>query len=202
MSSKEKVLAAIRKQTVPSVELPSLDKDWIKYPDVTSQFSLAVASVGGEAVSCGDFVDAERYLRELPAFRDAKSIYCQPPQMQIGNVDIEQTDDPHRLEDLDFAVFNGEFGVAENGAIWLNASTLRHRAAYFIAQHLAIVVPADQLLHNMHEAYQRLEFGERRFGVFVSGPSKTADIEQSLVIGAHGARSLNVLLVGQCLLEL
>jgi L-lactate dehydrogenase complex protein LldG len=60
---------------------------------------------------------------------------------------------------------------------------------------LVIVLAASQIVHNMHQAYERIEFTEPRFCVFVSGPSKTADIEQSLVIGAHGARSLTVFLI-------
>ncbi|HEX4149284.1 MAG TPA: LUD domain-containing protein, partial [Pirellulales bacterium] len=72
---------------------------------------------------------------------------------------------------------------------------LKHRALYFIVQHLTIVLPADQLVDNMHQAYARLSFPGVGFGMFLSGPSKTADIEQSLVIGAHGPRSMNVFLV-------
>jgi L-lactate dehydrogenase complex protein LldG len=44
----------------------------------------------------------------------------------------------------------------------------------------------------MHAAYEELGKVKSSFGLFLSGPSKTADIEQSLVIGAHGARSLTV----------
>ena len=72
---------------------------------------------------------------------------------------------------------------------------IRQRTIYFIAQHLALVVPRSEVVSNMHQAYQRLRFDDNAFGCFVSGPSKTADIEQSLVIGAHGARSLTVFLV-------
>ena len=71
-----------------------------------------------------------------------------------------------------------------------------HRAIFFITQHLALVVPAEQMVHNLHEAYARISLGTSSLGVFISGPSKTADIEQSLVIGAHGPRSLTVFLVG------
>jgi L-lactate dehydrogenase complex protein LldG len=58
------------------------------------------------------------------------------------------------------------------------------------------VIPAAEILDNMHQAYERLAFDKPGFGAFISGPSKTADIEQSLVIGAHGPRSLTVFCIG------
>ena len=96
--------------------------------------------------------------------------------------------------DLDLLVAGGELAVAENGAVWIAGLVDDERAALFLAQHVVLVVDADRLVRDMHEAYARLDIGEHAFGVFIAGPSKTADIEQSLVIGAHGPRSLTVLL--------
>ena len=120
----------------------------------------------------------------------------------IGDSTYEEStlSQPSQLANLDWAILPGEFGVAENGAIWVTGLAARHRAVYFLCEHLVLVLSASQILHNMHQAYQRIAgFGSDDrppFGAFVAGPSKTADIEQSLVIGAQGPRSLDVLLVG------
>ena len=113
-----------------------------------------------------------------------------------GNTDLAQIDDPHETEDIDFAILPGQFAVAENGAVWISDDGVKQRAIYFIAQHLALVISANDIVPNMHAAYRRLSFDQPRFGAFISGPSKTADIEQSLVIGAHGPRSMTVFVVG------
>ncbi len=139
--------------------------------------------------------EIEPALRGLPNYAAAAKIVSRVPGV-AGNVELDQIADPHQLEDIDWAVLPGQFGVAENGAIWVTDAGLAHRAIYFIVQHLALVVPAAEIVHQMHAAYSRIQVGTSSLGVFISGPSKTADIEQSLVIGAHGPRSLTVICVG------
>ena len=96
------------------------------------------------------------------------------------------------LAEVELLEIDGKFGVAENGAIWLTEEALPHRVAPFICQHLVIHV--QKIVPNMHAAYEELNYQTTGFGLFLAGPSKTADIEQSLVIGAHGARSLTVVI--------
>jgi L-lactate dehydrogenase complex protein LldG len=96
------------------------------------------------------------------------------------------------LAEVELLEIDGKFGVAENGAIWLTEEALPHRVAPFICQHLVIHV--QKIVPNMHAAYEELKHQTSGFGLFLAGPSKTADIEQSLVIGAHGARSLTVVI--------
>lgn len=104
-------------------------------------------------------------------------------------------DDPHELEDLNLAILEGQFGVAENGAIWIDDDQLSHRVLPFITEHLVIVLNRRNLVATLHQAYERIGDAFSGFGLFVAGPSKTADIEQSLVVGAHGAKSLRVVLI-------
>ncbi len=108
------------------------------------------------------------------------------PGIGTSNVDLAAISDPHALETIDFAVLPGIFGVAENAAIWVTDRGLPLRALFFIVQHLALVLPAGEIVDNMHQAYERIQFDRAEFGAFIAGPSKTADIEQSLVIGCMG----------------
>lgn len=201
MSSKDEILQAIRTQLPQAVELPTLDEDWITYNDPVAQFTKSVATVGGQAVVVEDLAEANKLLDEIGSYSAARKRCSLVSGVGESNVDLDSIDDPHELEDVDFAVLPGHFGVAENGAIWITDDKIEHRVIYFLTQHLAIVIPAEAVVSNMHEAYKRIgadaqfSFKEPGFSAFVSGPSKTADIEQSLVIGAHGARSLTVLLL-------
>lgn len=201
--AREQILAAIRRHPVPPQPLPDPDAPWIRYESPREQFVQVLQAVGGSAQVVADADALTRALVALPAYQSARRRCCEvalptsagAPQSPEWNVRLDQVDDPHDLATLDLAVLPGQFGVAENAAVWVTDRGVRQRAAYFIAQHVALVIPADEMVHNMHEAYQRLEFTDNAYGCFISGPSKTADIEQSLVIGAHGPRSLTVLLV-------
>ena len=200
--SKASILAAIRSQQAPPAELPSLQEQWITYPDPMAQFASVLQSVGGTFAPVADLSDLNARLAEIPAWQTARQKVSLVPGAGTSTIDLAAVEDPHELESVDFAILPGHFGVAENGAIWVTDHGLRHRVIFFITQHLALVIKADQIVHNLHQAYEKLpqsggaNYGrpvrERAFGTFISGPSKTADIEQSLVIGAHGPRSLTV----------
>ncbi|MBQ0063241.1 MAG: LUD domain-containing protein [Prevotella sp.] len=91
---------------------------------------------------------------------------------------------------------HGDIGVAENGCIWIPQREA-DRSFLFRSEHLNIIVKASDIVSNMHEAYARISeseeyFKDYKYGTFISGPSKTADIEGALVYGAQAARSVTV----------
>jgi L-lactate dehydrogenase complex protein LldG len=94
------------------------------------------------------------------------------------------------VQDLSYGpgivVIRGQTGVAENGAVWMDAEDMHARRLPFLASHLVLVLEKKNILADMHDAYDKIDLRRSGFGVFIAGPSKTADIEQSLVIGAHG----------------
>jgi L-lactate dehydrogenase complex protein LldG len=115
----------------------------------------------------------------------------------LGNANVETyiNKSPAEVEGVETFFVKGEVGVAENASIWIPERNMLNGMLPFICQHLVIVVEANNIVANMHEAYERIKVDEDGYGVFIAGPSKTADIEQSLVIGAHGPLSLNVFIV-------
>ncbi|MGA1931766.1 LutC/YkgG family protein [Arcobacter sp. YIC-464] len=188
MTSKEKILSSIRKNNVvENVELPnSYENFGITFEDKFEKFSTMIESVGGKALLI-DKADLEKTIKEL--YPDEKIIASNVEGFSLKNFEPNDEEDAHNLRDIDLAVVRGNFAIAENGAVWMKNENNRHRCLYFIAQNIVTVLDEKEILNNMHEAYDKISFEQAGYGVFISGPSKTADIEQSLVIGAHGPKS-------------
>ena len=107
----------------------------------------------------------------------------------------EEVDDPHAWHDVDVAIVPGQLAVAENATVWVSHPDNRFRSIYFLTQKLVLVVPREAMVDTMRDAYARIDMAEHGFGAFISGSSRTADIEQSLVMGAHGAMAALVIFV-------
>jgi L-lactate dehydrogenase complex protein LldG len=186
MSSRDYILSKIRNTPRDKRPLPEI-------PDFKVDGELMERFVRSLLMNKGEVLD-KKQLEEFFNSSHFKKIVSLSEEFQsFANMDIPG--DAHQLADLDVAIISGQFGVAENAAIWLEERDMGLRALPFITEHLVIVLEKDQLVSNMHEAYERIGKGASGFGLFIAGPSKTADIEQSLVIGAHGAKSLRVVLV-------
>jgi L-lactate dehydrogenase complex protein LldG len=191
VKARERLLARLRAQSLESVALPTLHGAWSEYPDALAQFGAALARAAGSLVLV-EPGQLQATLAQLPVVQGAQRCCSLVPAL-TGNVG--PASEPHGFADLDVLVVEASFGVAENGAVWLGEQAAAVRAGLFLTQHLVVLLQRTALLHNLHQAYERLGagVGATGYGCFVSGPSKTADIEQALVVGAHGPRSLTLL---------
>ena len=189
MSSREEILASIRKHTQTRYEKPDIaDMKRLTYPDKIEQFCAISRAVGGTAVVLGEGEDVNAVIRRT--YPDAMRIASVLPDISCATFNPAA---PKELDGPEVAVIQGEIGVAENGAVWI-PQTVKYKAIYFISEKLVILIDRNKIVDTMYDAYRKLDGQEYQFGTFISGPSKTADIEQALVMGAHGAREVLVIL--------
>jgi L-lactate dehydrogenase complex protein LldG len=189
------ILDGLRAARAPETPAPDLSALGASFPDRAAKLADAVAAVGGTLVRAPDVAALAGEVAALAERLGAASVFSAVPGVP-GNASLDAVGDPHGMEGLGLALLAGAFAVAENGAVWVPTEGLRHRGVFVVTEHLALAVPAAEIVNDMHEAYRRISFPRAGFGTFIAGPSKTADIEQALVIGAHGARTCTVFLVG------
>jgi L-lactate dehydrogenase complex protein LldG len=195
MSSKEDILKKYRSNIREQFDMPDLsDIQAVTYPNPLLQFINMTKSVGGNAIEVEEWCDINKLIREL--FPDAVEIASNLPGITIATRNPDIVDDASDLNGTDVGIIRGEFGVAENGCVWI-PQQMKEKAVCFISENLVILLPKSQIVNNMHEAYRRIKFNDYGYGTFISGPSKTADIAQVLVMGAQAARSATVLLIDE-----
>ncbi|MDO5968929.1 LUD domain-containing protein [Flavivirga aquimarina] len=194
MSSRDSILKAVKNNKPELLPLPEIDLDVFNEDiNLLETFIKSVELVGGRAKVLNSISDLDNEIKAL--YPNAKQIVSSVKESDFGTVSISKDTDPHSLETIDLAIIQGEFGVAENGAVWISENDFSIRVLPFITNDLILVISKDAICLHLHDAYKLISKRERTFGLFVAGPSKTADIEQCLVIGAHGAVSLTVMVV-------
>ena len=195
MSNKEDILKKYRVNVREKYDMPDLsDIKGVTYPEPLVQFFKMSEKVGGQVIEVDPDRDINVLIREL--FPDAKEIASNLPEITIATRNPDTVGRARDLNGTDIGIIRGQFGVAENACIWI-PQTMKEKAVMFISENLVILLPKSQIVNNMHEAYKRIQFDETYdgYGTFISGPSKTADIAQVLVMGAQAARSATILLL-------
>lgn len=193
MSNKEDILRRFRANVKEKFDMPNLnDIKSVTYEDVLWQFIDVSESVGAKVVKIESYESINDLIKKC--YPEAKTISSNLPEVTIATSNPDDVEDAQTLNGTDVGVIKGEFGVAENGCIWI-LQTMKEKAVCFISENLIIILEKDRILNNMHEAYKQIAFNDYGYGTFISGPSKTADIAQVLVMGAQAARSVTVVLV-------
>lgn len=200
MSSKQQILSALRRHTRETYEMPNLNElAPIVFADPVAEFitkSTTTAGANLVEMRAGDDIDA--IVKTIADGRDDVVVASNLPGVQ-ATLNPDTVEEARELARADIGVVRGDIGVAENACIWI-PQTMKERAVCFASEHLVIVLKADDIVSNMHEAYARIAdssdyFQTYKFGTFISGPSKTADIESALVYGAQAARAVTVVLI-------
>jgi len=194
MSSRQEILARIRKNQpapLPLPEVPTFDTAATTPP--IERFKAGLMRMGGKFVDLPED-SLNKLIKRL--FPDAK-VVCSAVAEVAGNRRLDRVNKASALHDVDVGVVRAVFGVAETGSLWLTEAQFKVSSLGFLAQHLVVLLDPEQIVDNMHHAYRKRAQFDAPYGVFMTGPSATADIEGVLIHGAQGIRTLTVIPVAE-----
>ena len=188
---KQQILSKIRGSRWQSFDMPSFDAlTPVAYDDKVQKFMETLEAVGGHAVLSEEGTDIDVLVRSI--YPEAVTVASSLPYIN-ADMNPDEIAEASALNGTDLGVVEGVLAVAENGCVWV-PQTMKERAVLFISERLIIIVDGNDIVNNMHEAYSRIQMPDYGYGCFISGPSKTADIAQALVMGAQAARDVTVII--------
>jgi L-lactate dehydrogenase complex protein LldG len=189
--SRDKILKAIGKSSFKSWMEPTVRSVFDKDEDPVRKFRETLIGIGGKVVEIPSYSGVREYM--FQHFEARQRIVSVIPL--INNLLESRSNTLHMYDDVEVTLMKGHFAVAENGAVWVTDDQMPDLVLPFICQNLAVIINRHDIVPTMQEAYERIGNSDYNFGTFIAGPSKTADIEQSLVLGAHGPKAMTVFLV-------
>lgn len=206
MSSREEILARLRKNTRETYDMPELSQlKPITFSDPVAEFcQRTTTTAGAKLVEMheGDDLNqvVQSIVKDLPSSGETGGgcIIASNIEGVEAQLNPDTVGDVRELMKVDVGVIRGCIGVAENACVWV-PQLMKEKAVCFASQQLVILLRRADIVNNMHEAYDRIAaskdyFQRYKFATFISGPSKTADIESALVYGAQAARGVTIIL--------
>jgi len=192
--SREEILKNIAKnKPAGKYRLPEIDIE-VQKGNAAVLFEEILPKISAKSEKSSDYSGIRKIIKKH--FKEGIRIVNTVEKVNIPGIDVAGLKSIKELDLLDLAIIKGDLAVAENGAIWVSDRNLPHRILPFICENLIIIIDKKDIVKNMHEAHRLQNDLDYDYGVFIAGPSKTADIEQSLVVGAQGPRNMMVIIVG------
>ncbi len=110
---------------------------------------------------------------------------------ELGKFWTPSPSQPWKINGCPLLILSARHGIARTGSLWVELETFEERLALTLPEEIILLVPEDRILFDLPQHAAELKHLPP-CGTLLTGPSKTADIELSLVIGAHGPRRMSV----------
>jgi L-lactate dehydrogenase complex protein LldG len=205
-SAKENILKKIRQALSQSTPIPfpqseghhSVFQPATQDPEI--EFAEQFTKLQGKFIFCMDHRELAAQLKALVSHNSWKELYCREDSLKaLLKENSFDGFSPVELKDCDAAVTTCELLVARTGSIVMSTAQASGRTVSVYAPIHICIAYTDQLVYDIRDGLVALK--ERYQGqlpsliTFATGPSRTADIEKTLVVGVHGPKEVYLFLV-------
>lgn len=204
-TSREKVLKRVRHALIYKTDnpFPQVDFDSAVYkplqdtPDVN--FAQEFTKVGGAFIYCENESELVSTLAALHSEGNWGNIFCAEAGFQflLSEAGVPFESDETSLKELNVTITGCEFLISRLGSIMVSSRNGRRLNVY--PEKHVVIAYVDQLVDDLKDAFDAIQtkYSGKLPSLIsvITGPSRTADIEKTLVMGAHGPRELYVILV-------
>jgi L-lactate dehydrogenase complex protein LldG len=205
-TSKEKLLKKIRKALLEKRDNPYPNlEDLPHYAPIDElpeeMFAKQLTAISGKFIFCEDEMQFVEHLLELGEQQKWRKIYCWEPELQqlLKRYEYPFFETDKNFDNADVGFTLCEALIARNGSILLsNANMAGRRLSIYPPVHIVLAY-ASQLVVDLKDGFKVIKnkYGNNMPSMIstITGPSRTADIEKTLVLGAHGPKELFVFLL-------
>ncbi len=209
ITSREKVLKKIRGALLAKNEnpFPSLDSESSVYQEFKDSIDITFAReftrVAGQFVYCESEADLKSNLSSLMSEKNWEEVYCIDPELlsMLENSGIKTQSSQEAFNGMGAGITQCEFLIARFGSIMVSSRQASGRRMNVFPSSHIVVARTNQIVPEIKDALagirEKYEGNLPSMISLITGPSRTADIEKTLVMGAHGPKELYVFLLDQ-----
>lgn len=224
MNSRNKILTKVKKalnnkldkeESLPDIDKLLKSKILSSVPsnkaELINQFQEELIKVNAEFIHVNDLKEASVYISQI--LKNEKEIkiattnqkYCLEVKTHIDNLnenfifeianDYLSEERKKIISNIPISIVNADYAVSEIASLVFFYDNSKTSYPHFLCDFIIALVDFNKLLPNQFKLIEIIDEEKAENMVFVSGPSRTADIEKVLVLGAHGPRRMLVILV-------
>ncbi len=199
-TAREEILGKLRKAVHPIPEPPDFNQPI--YPSFEKSLEITfkenLEKVNGLVYLCSSIEELYNELKDFLASRSKDRVFCDEDEIcrNLNDFGIPFQGSPELSNDLEVGITGCEFLIAHTGSVMVSSAQKGGRQMFIYPAFHIVIAQKKQLVDYLEIAYSGIiEKYKEDFPSHISlitGPSRTADIEKTLVLGAHGPRELVV----------
>lgn len=196
ISAKNNILKKIRTALAHPTPLPFPKAEGADIPvqpqqqDLVVEFAEQFSSLQGKFIFCLDDLELKESFEKLSYQNQWTKVYCSD-NMIISKLDLKNAHND--IESCEASVTDCEFLVARTGSLVLSPNNSGRTTSVYAPVHVCVAY-TSQLVYDIKDAMEKLTNKYKQnfpsLITFATGPSRTADIEKTLVVGVHGPKEV------------